>query len=77
MALSATEQAAADGRKRGGTERRRVSCGGGRAAAPENFEVFALHIPPTSTSTFRNGAQISDQFFDNIKICIFLIKRLF
>ena len=66
----------AGGRERCGAERRRVSCGGGPGAQPpENFEVFALHIPPTST--FRNRAQISDQFFDDIKICIFLIKHSF
>ena len=58
---SATERAVAGGRARGGTSE--VSCGWG--AAPGKFEVFALHIPTTNTFPFR--AQISDQFFDNIK----------
>ena len=50
----------------------RSSCGRGPGAQPpENFEFFAHYIP--HTSTFGNREQFLDQFFDNLKICIFCL----
>ena len=40
------------------------------AQPPENFEVFVHYIP--HTSTFGNREQFLDQFFDNLKIGIFV-----
>ena len=43
---------------------------GSGAQPPENFEVFVHYIP--HTSTFGNREQFLDQFFDNLKIGIFV-----
>ena len=43
---------------------------GSGAQPPEIFEVFAHYIP--QKSTFGTREQFLDQFFDNLKICIFV-----
>ena len=51
------------------TDRAAAGVGPG-AQHPENFEVFVHYIP--QKSTFGTREQFLDQFFDNLKICIFV-----